>query len=69
MSSNSPATTLEEARPNWEPSSTTAIKEQTERKLPTQERDVAQDTLPPRIDHIADYAIAINRSLCKSRSP
>jgi hypothetical protein len=69
MSSNSSATILEEATSNGEPYPTPSTKEVPERHLPTQEDNVAQKTLPPRIDHIADYAIAINRSLCKSRAP
>src|SRR4051794_1391712 len=36
---------------------------------PTQDGDPSQYTRSACIDHMADYAVAINRSLCKSRSP
>ena len=69
MSSSSPVSALEEISSNGDLSPTTVTNELRENQRQEQDRDVAQIIRGPRIAHIADYAIAINRSLCQSRAP
>jgi hypothetical protein len=63
MSSSSPVSALEEISSNGVPPQPPTTTE------PNQPGDDANKTQRGGIDHIADYAIAINRSLCKSRAP